>query len=409
MLGSASYLRLCLACTYGTPVENMLAHLPSLPLVIDYFQGMAAEGVDGILLALGRRDRVRCIRFRMPVRYLQNLIVAIDNEYPALEYLIMAPSSEVESTALMLPETFQAPHLRHLVLRGFALPIGSRLLTTAAGLVTLSLAVGHPSSYFQPNFLLEWLSFMPQLEKLLIVISYPVPDSDVESQLTHTPITTTITLPNLRCFEFQGSSSYMEAVVRWVTTPRLEKLGIGFFEQLTYSLPSILQLMNTSENLRFDSAKFKFSRYQVDVVVYLGEKAEDNAFSITIYSWNIIWQVSSVAQVFNSLSQMGQVFSTAEHLILEHEKLFQEHDEVDRAEWRKLLRPFRNVKTLRVDDGFVMDLCRSLRPGDGEHPLEVLPRLEELTYSGSGDTGDAFTSFIDVRQNAGRPVTLVRL
>jgi hypothetical protein len=43
---------------------------------------------------------------------------------------------------------------------------------------------------------------------------------------------------------------------------------------------------------------------------------------------------------------------------------------------------------------------------DGELPLELLPELQELTHSGSGNTGDAFTSFIDARQNAGRPVTL---
>lgn len=38
--------------------------------------------------------------------------------------------------------------------------------------------------------------------------------------------------------------------------------------------------------------------------------------------------------------------------------------------------------------------------------LELLLELQELTSSRSGDTGDPFTSFIDTRQNAGRPVTL---
>ena len=51
---------------------------------------------------------------------------------------------------------------------------------------------------------------------------------------------------------------------------------------------------------------------------------------------------------------------------------------------------------------------RCLGLEDGELSLELLPELQELTYSGSGDTGDAFTPFIDARQNAGRPVTLVR-
>ena len=85
------------------------------------------------------------------------------------------------------------------------------------------------------------------------------------------------------------------------------------------------------------------------------------------------------------------------------------HNEVDRTEWRKLLRPFINVKTLRIEEGLVKDLSRCLELEDGELPLELLPELQELDYIWSDISGDEFTSFIDVRQNAGRPVTLFRL
>jgi hypothetical protein len=115
------------------------------------------------------------------------------------------------------------------------------------------------------------------------------------------------------------------------------------------------------------------------------------------------------AQIFNS---PGQIFSTVEHLTLIHEvhsQSSEEHDEVDRTEWHKHLRSFSNVKTLRVDDGLVEKLARSLQLDDGELPLELLPELQELAYSGSGDTSDAFASFIDARQNAGRPVSAVSL
>src|SRR6266446_4331160 len=37
LLASTSYLGLSLVCTYGTPVADMLAHSPPLPLLIDYF------------------------------------------------------------------------------------------------------------------------------------------------------------------------------------------------------------------------------------------------------------------------------------------------------------------------------------------------------------------------------------
>ena len=37
VLGSAAYLSVSLVCTNGTPVADMLANSPPLPLVIDYF------------------------------------------------------------------------------------------------------------------------------------------------------------------------------------------------------------------------------------------------------------------------------------------------------------------------------------------------------------------------------------
>ena len=65
------------------------------------------------------------------------------------------------------------------------------------------------------------------------------------------------------------------------------------------------------------------------------------------------------------------------------------------------------MKTLRVDDGLVKELSHTLRLDDEELPLKLLPELQELTYSRSGDTGEAFTTFINARQIAGRPVNLV--
>ena len=46
---------------------------------------------------------------------------------------------------------------------------------------------------------------------------------DVERQLTHPPI---ITLPNLRWFGLQGDNMCIEVLVRRITTPLLEKLGL---------------------------------------------------------------------------------------------------------------------------------------------------------------------------------------
>jgi hypothetical protein len=198
----------------------------------------------------------------------------------------------------------------------------------------------------------------------------------------------------------------LEAVVCRITTPRLESLQIGLFKQLTFSVPRLAQFMRTTETLGFDNAVIKFNDKQVNVLVFFRE-ADTYAFGGAVDCWHLDWQVSSVAQISNALSQ---VFSAVEHLTLEHEAHCQsseEHNDVDRIEWRNLLRSFSNVKTLRVEDGLVEELSHCLRMEGGELPLELLPALQELTYFESRDTGDAFTSFIGARQNAGRPVKLV--
>ena len=71
---------------------------------------------------------------------------------------------------------------------------------------------------------------MPQLETLVVNFEFPVSDHDIESRVTTTPITTPITLPNLRLFWFRGVCAYLEAFVHQITTPRLERLLIRIFK-----------------------------------------------------------------------------------------------------------------------------------------------------------------------------------
>ena len=412
ILGSAFYLGLSLVCTNDTPVADMLAHSPSLPLDIDYNEEyhikIAGEDEERAFLALKQYSRVRRVRLNMSATSLQKLIVAMDDEYPILEYLIILSPVDDESSISQFPETLQAPNLRHLYLHGFALPIGSRLLTTAVGLVTLGLSMADTSTYFHPNILLRWLSFMPQLETLVVYFLFPIPKRDVERQLTHTPIATPTTLPNLHNFDFSGVETYLEALVHRITTPRLENLRIFFSNQLTFSVKRLLQFVNATESLTFKSAKFGFYDDQFDVKVYPHEEAEIIALSITVLCCHLDWQLSSAAQILNSLSPL---FSAVNHLTVDHDvhsQSSEEHNEGDRTEWHRLLGSLRNVKTLHIEEGLVEELSRCLELDDGELTLELLPELQELTYSGSSNTSNAFTSFISARQDAGRPLTLVR-
>jgi hypothetical protein len=77
------------------------------------------------------------------------------------------------------------------------------------------------------------------------------------------------------------------------------------------------------------------------------------------------------------------MFSAVEHLAFEsgvYGPSFEDHNEVDRTEFHKLLRSFRNVKTLRIAHGLVEDLSLCLQSDDGELPSELLPELQELIF-----------------------------
>jgi hypothetical protein len=390
----------------------MLAHSPPLPLIIDHIikdhdQVITAEDEEGIILALQHRGRVRRIRLEMPVIKLQKLVTAMDEEFPMLEFLYITTPTE-QGASMSLPQTFQAPHLRHLILENVFCPITSPLFTPTAGLVTLSLMEIRPSANLSPNNLLQRLSLMPQLETLGIDFYSPVPSRDVATQLWHIP-TTHVTLPNLRWFGFRGVSAYLEALLPRITTPLLEKLQILFFNQLDFSVPHLLQFIGSGENLKFRSAKLAFNEEGVSVKVYPHEGARMYALYVDVGCRQFDWQVVSAAQLFHPLRT---VFSSVEHLTLEYERYVtntERHDEADPAQLRKLFESFNNVKVLLVDDGLAGGLSHTLELNDAESsPVELFPELKELSYSAIDDDGAEFIPFIDSRRNAGRPVSLVR-
>jgi len=383
----------------------MLAHSPPLPLIIYHDDDPTTEDEEGIILALQHRERVRRIRFVMPVSRLQKLITAIDGEFPELEFLKLGPRKEHDSR-LTLPSTFEAPQLRYLWLTYFASPIGSRLLTTAVGLVQLLLRWIDPSPYPHPNNLLQPLSLLPQLERLEIGFTL-VLNPDFESQLLKTPIVTYAIFPHLHCLGFSGSSAYLEALLPYMTTPLLETLSIHFFNQLTFSVPCLLQFMMTTENFKFRSVKFSFNHWAIFVWVYSSEGTSLRScdFEVKVICRQLDQQVSSVAQICNILSPL---FSAVVELTLDSRRTSssRQHNQADRTRWRELLGSFRNVKTIRVPDGLVSRLSHSLR-SDGEPPLELLPELKELVCPVGSVQDKAFVPFIHEREVAGQPVNLI--
>ncbi|KAH9976439.1 hypothetical protein BGW80DRAFT_1293678 [Lactifluus volemus] len=379
----------------------MLAHSPHLPLTIWYTNGnreMTAEDEEGALFALSHRDRVHRIALCTPVSKLGKFINAMDEEFPILDRICIG-SQPGDPTGQMFPKTFQAPNLRHAWTS--CRPIGSPLVTTTVCLVNLELMDIPPSPLFPPSHILTRLSLMSQLATLRIHFHSPHPNRDVE-----TPEVTHVMLPNLQVFSYRGVSAYLEGLAR-IRAPTLKVLDVQFFNQLTFTVPRLLEFMRASEFLRFGAVKITFDGDSLGLMAGPDTSWQQRSLRLRIMCKHLDWQVASAVQIFDSISP---VVSGVEDLMLfdvDPNRSANPRDEVDRTQWCNLFRSFSNVKSLGIQASLSGRLSHSLCSVDGEVPLELLPNLEVLQHLGGSSVDGVFTSFIRERRQGGHSVDLV--
>ncbi|KAH9979357.1 hypothetical protein BGW80DRAFT_1557043 [Lactifluus volemus] len=420
ILASPCLLDLRLVCTFRVHVADMLSQYPHFPIAIFYNENlheMTKNDEEGALFALSHsdhRDRVYRISLTMPHHKLEKFTVAMSGQFPTLERLDIG-SSTPEGSKLILPQSFDAPNLRHLDIRRIELSIQSPLLKIARGirLVFLRLEDVPRFAYFLPSYILTQLSSMPQLETLMIVShNSPLPNHEV----VDTPTMAHVTLPNLRVFSFRGFGAYLEDLLSRMNAPALSIFHVQYFYQPTFSVPHLLPFMQTSENFGFHAVRLNFNcdsfHLESESDARLG-KLKHVLESQTTCRLFQQWQVGSVAAGVQILSTLSPIFSVVERVefIMNRDELDSGgwYDHNNRTGWREIFRPFKNVKALRmeVDPKLMECIGYFLWTGDGEQPLELLPNLEELSYSRSYVV-HAFTTFINDRQAIGHPVRLVR-
>jgi len=365
----------------------MLAHSSPLPLVIDYLvrrHDITAEDEEGIMLALQHRHRLHRIRLEMTMARLQKSVNSIDKEFPMLKFLYLAPRT-MDDDRLILPETFRAPQLHHLVLTNFAFVHRSPVLTTAFSLVALSISEHYGFAYILPSRLLQLLYLMPQLEVLVIAFDNSVIVDP--SKMAH------VILPNLRWFAFQGLVPYLEVLLPRITTPLLEKLTITLSTRLPISLPSLQHFMGASEKLVVRSARFTFFDGGVTMLGYPHEGARKYTIRVGI-SCRPYTQLFFTTQFFNTLDM---ICPTVECLTLAHALSPEVQSDLDLylILWRDFLRLFCNMKALFADHKLIGVLSRFLRLDDGEPPLDRLPEVKELDYFADGEASDPFLAFVN--------------
>jgi hypothetical protein len=212
--------------------------------------------------------------------------------------------------------------------------------------------------------------------------------------LMYRPITTRVTLSNLRWLGFRGANAYLEALLPGVTIRLLGKIQVYFINQLTYSIPHLQQSTNSAGNLRPKTVAHAFSNGYFHVGAFPHKWARMFSLYMELSGRHLDWQVASAAQVFRSLRT---VFSAVEHLTIHHDGHTVSSGwnvEAHRTQWRELLRCFNNVKTLRVGNAgsysLIEQFSRALQPDKGG-PTALLPALQELTYSPTHVSPNTFT------------------
>ncbi|KAN0133536.1 hypothetical protein V8E53_008704 [Lactarius tabidus] len=405
---SISHLGMRILCTKGAPIVDKLEHLPPLPLFIDFRDtAMPLSGQDelGIYHALLLRDRIRHMVLHLPPSILHRFLMLMDGPFTSLEHLSLS-SIDDEIASLILPKDFRAPKLRHLTLLGVGLPKGLSFLSTVS-LTTLALTKIRASGYFLPGPLVRSLHSLPQLEELTISFSIPIPRPGAERELLGAQ-ETMVTLPSLKQLTFQGVSAYLEYLVAQIRAPLLEWLSITLFGQVAFALPHLSHSVNITERLKSRAAEVRFGRDAVSLTMnrYNAQRHEGH-FVLCVTCKQLDWQIDWAAQIYSALMP---ALSGVEALTLAfYEPTIGtewQNGGIDSTTWHDLLRPFIGVEELDICGALSQELSRALELDNVGLDPRFLPSLQVLKYGlENGRANNLFSSFVDARQVAGRPVS----
>ena len=399
---SWSHLDMSLLLTNNSPSIDTLNHLPPLPLVINYPSRatMARKDEDNLHFGLRQHGRVRKVVLWAPSSSLCMWLGQMNQVFPRLGDLSLL-STTTEEMSLVLPETFQAPDLRHLSLQGVGLPKGSPLLLSVTALSTLSLTDIQAFCYFPPGHLVTQLQGLPRLEELSIGFAIPIPLPSAERELLSPPIPP-VTLPNLRRFTFRGVGVYLDNLVAQINTPLLKILNLTLLFELTFTLVNLTEFFHRTEGFRCLVARVIFNKDGACIDAGYYEQQGIGKLNLCVKCEPLDWQIDSATQICSAL---GEVLSTVVELTLNLDTDGMPSDWEDTLDsflWHELLLQFIEVKKLHIGSSLTLELSRALQSGSGGL---FLPELQELEVSLKIDHATTvLTTFIETRESEGRPV-----
>ncbi|KAH8984180.1 hypothetical protein EDB86DRAFT_161114 [Lactarius hatsudake] len=211
-----------------SPTDPVLRRLPPFPILVDYRTGPWIEKECLALAAIKYRSRMRGIVVQNPC--FIKLLKALGHPFPKLERLEICLSHRLEP---ILPTTFlsgSAPSLRRLTLRGVVLECLSPLLSSATGLVELSLTLKIAYGALPEALLIANLQRMSCLRRLeLKAINGAAPNLNTVPEPPPPPACAGA-LSRLTDLILVGHDSYLQVLVDSLAPPSLQHLDVEITE-----------------------------------------------------------------------------------------------------------------------------------------------------------------------------------
>jgi hypothetical protein len=406
VFGSARRLHLELVCSTETPAKDTLNIWPPLPLLV-YADESKTLGVDNVVSALERSDRVREISISISRSKSKELWKAMQEPLPALIFLNLKSNNENEPVSI-LPDSFlggSAPSLRSLLLEYVPFPGLPKLLLSTASLTELSLSSIPPSGYISPEAMVTGFSALTRLESLLLDFESARPRPDRQSRRLPPP--TRSVLPALTRFEFQGASIYLDHLVACIDVPRLNNFSITFFDLFDHDTPHLAQFIRrTPYSKAFGKAHVTFYIDDAVMVNLSSQTRGRGELNLTRLSTVPETHILYLTQVCTSSLP---ALPTLEDLYIHGDQFVGWQDFIENDEWLGVFRAFLYVKNLHVSEEFVPSIVSALQELIGDQTTEVLPILQNIFLEGpqpSGPVQEGIRQFVVARQLTGHPITV---
>ena len=329
--------------------------------------------------------------------------------FPELTNLCFWPSHD---PVTVVPDSFLgacAPRLEHLALWLFPFPGLPKLLLSATHLRYLLVESIPCYGYFPPDAIVTVLSSLTSLDYLKLGFLDPEYFPDRSSRCP-TPSAPSI-LPALTTFYFKGVSEYLEELVTGIDAPKLGRVGITFFDDITFGRSKLIQFISRPPKLNI-LKKANINIYSYPASINLSSQTfHDGAdVKLEISCEGLELQLSSLERVCTScLPPLAML----EDLYFYEDLRPYWKNNIDNELWVELLRPFSSVKNLYLPKNIaslVAPALQGLVEGRTTEVLPtVLPNLENIFLAGLESFGPAqegIGQFVAARQVAGRPTAV---